>query len=113
MKRIAILRCLKSNDVCTGAACLAAFNEKTRFFKVYKGEGAELVAYWSCDGCKEVSFNNPGGLEAKIERIETLNVDVLHLGVCTRNHEGIECPEIIRIIDRLEKKGIKIVRGTH
>ena len=45
MKRIAILRCLHSNDVCTGAACLAAFNAKSKSFEAYKEEGAELVAY--------------------------------------------------------------------
>lgn len=28
MKRIVILRCLGSNNVCTGAACLKAFNKK-------------------------------------------------------------------------------------
>ena len=28
MKRIVILRCLRSNNVCTGAACLKAFNKK-------------------------------------------------------------------------------------
>ena len=27
MKRIVILRCLRSNNVCTGAACLKAFNK--------------------------------------------------------------------------------------
>lgn len=28
MKRIVILRCLRSNNVCTGAACMRAFNTK-------------------------------------------------------------------------------------
>lgn len=113
MKRIAILRCLHSNDVCTGAACLAAFNAKSKSFEAYKEEGAELVAYWSCDGCKEVRFNNPRGLEGKINTIEKLQVDVLHLGICTKNREGNECPVATKIAERLEAKGIKIVRGTH
>ncbi|MDO4177805.1 MAG: CGGC domain-containing protein [Phascolarctobacterium sp.] len=113
MKRIAILRCLHSNDVCTGAACLAAFNAKSQSFEAYKDEGAELVAFWSCDGCKEMRFNNPHGLEEKIHRIETLHVDVLHLGVCTKNRHGEECPITTKIAEELEGKGIKIVRGTH
>lgn len=113
MKRIAILRCLHSNDVCTGAACLAAFNAKSKSFDVYKDDGAELVAFWACDGCKDVKFNYPRGLEEKIHRIETLNVDVLHMGVCTKNREGIECPVVAKIAERLELRGIKIVRGTH
>lgn len=33
MKRIVILRCLGSNNVCTGAACLKAFNKKNRRFR--------------------------------------------------------------------------------
>lgn len=32
MKRIVILRCLRSNNVCTGAACMRAFNTKSGAF---------------------------------------------------------------------------------
>ena len=31
MKKIAILTCLKANDVCTGASCLEAFFFKKHF----------------------------------------------------------------------------------
>ena len=42
MKRIVILRCLGSNNVCTGAACLKAFNKKTGAFARYGEEPLEL-----------------------------------------------------------------------
>lgn len=32
MKRIVMLNCLRANSVCTGAACLQAFNAKTKTF---------------------------------------------------------------------------------
>ena len=51
MKRIVILRCLRSNNVCTGAACMRAFNTKSGAFARYGEEPLELEAYWSCNGC--------------------------------------------------------------
>lgn len=45
MKRIAILRCLQSNDVCTGAACLSAFFQQKDSFTAYQGEEINLTAF--------------------------------------------------------------------
>ena len=42
MKRIVILRCLRSNNVCTGAACMRAFNTKSGAFARYGEEPLEL-----------------------------------------------------------------------
>ena len=39
--KIAILNCLNANDVCAGAACLKAFNSKTRHFADYGGTHPE------------------------------------------------------------------------
>lgn len=50
MKRIVILRCLSSNDVCTGAGCMRAFNTKSGAFTRYAEEPLELEAFWSCNG---------------------------------------------------------------
>lgn len=36
MKNIAILTCLKANDVCTGASCLDAFYNKRDFYSIYQ-----------------------------------------------------------------------------
>ena len=114
MKKIAILRCLHSNDVCTGAACFDAFNHKKAHFAAYQEE-LELVAFWSCNGCDGLEYA-PEGLEEKIERIFSCGIDVLHIGVCTRiKEQGVvkECPVISEIAQRFESRGIKVVRGTH
>lgn len=37
MKRIVILRCLRSNNVCTGAACMRAFNTKRCLRQIWRG----------------------------------------------------------------------------
>ena len=34
--KIAMLNCLKANEVCAGAACLRALNGRTRHFEEYK-----------------------------------------------------------------------------
>ena len=51
MKKIAILSCLKSNDVCAGCACLTAFNKRIRSFAPYEGEDLELTAFMRCSPC--------------------------------------------------------------
>ena len=43
MKRIVILRCLRSNNVCTGAACMRAFNTKSGAFARYGEEPLETA----------------------------------------------------------------------
>ena len=45
MKKIVMLNCLRANSVCTGAACLQAFNAKTKTFARYGDEPQELVAF--------------------------------------------------------------------
>ena len=62
MKNIAILTCLKANDVCTGASCLDAFYNKKGFFTQYTNDDTKLVAFWTCNGCDEVLLNNQEGL---------------------------------------------------
>ena len=67
MKNIAILTCLKANDVCTGASCLDAFYNKKGFFTQYTNDDTKLVAFWTCNGCDEVLLNNQEGLLEKLE----------------------------------------------
>ena len=116
-KKIVILRCLHSNDVCTGAACLRAFNNRTSAFARYAGEELRLEAYFSCDGCGRVAFNNLQGMAEKIAMIKQLAPDAVHLGVCTarRNAAGerIICDKIKKIADELAADSIEIVVGTH
>ncbi|WP_302177627.1 CGGC domain-containing protein, partial [Megamonas funiformis] len=67
MKNIAILTCLKANDVCTGASCLDALYNKKGFFTQYTNDDTKLVAFWTCNGCDEVLLNNQEGLLEKLE----------------------------------------------
>lgn len=112
MKKIAILTCLKANQVCTGAACFKAFNEKEHFFDQYREEEVELVAFFKCNGCGHRLRDDPG-LQEKVERLLNLNVHVVHLGVCVQKKSGEECDIITEIVENLQNHGIKIYRGTH
>ena len=109
MKRIVILRCLRSNNVCTGAACMRAFR--------YGEEPLELEAYWSCNGCGDCHFKYQEGIEEKLERIIGLKPDAVHVGVCvkqrTQDGQVVTCKTIEEICERLEAAGLTIVEGTH
>ena len=102
MKKIAILTCIKSNSVCTGASCLKAMNERTRSFAPYKGEPLQLMAFLHCNGCACDYDTDPGFLE-KLERLEQIGVEIVHAGICTRKHDGSECPQITKILSKMEE----------
>jgi predicted metal-binding protein len=111
MKRIAILNCLKANDVCAGAACLKAFNSRSRHFEQYGAEPIELVAMGRCNGC-EVGIDE--GFQEKLDRIIEEGAEVCHLGVCTiKSETRQECKTITEAANYLETHGVQIVRGTH
>ena len=105
MKKIVMLTCLKANRVCTGAACLQAFNSKTKTFARYQ-EPLELEAFFRCNGCDAQGIGVwDEGMEEKVERV--------HLGVCTKEKSGRRCPLIQRVADALSEAGAVIVDGTH
>ena len=113
MKKIVMLTCLKANRVCTGAACLQAFNSKTKTFARYQ-EPLELEAFFRCNGCDAqgiVVWDE--GMEEKVERLLSLHPDAVHLGVCTKEKSGRRCPLIQRVADALSEAGAVIVDGTH
>ena len=119
MKKIVILRGLKSNDVCTGASCLQAFYDRTGKFKVYDiDENLQLAAFFSCNGCDDVRFQNQKGLEEKLERILALNPSAVHIGICTQIYnkstgQKQECDKINEISKYIQAKGVNVIRGTH
>lgn len=115
MKKIVILRCLRSEENCTGAACLQAFNERCCQFARYGDEEIQLVAYMTCNGCRKITLGDSSGLEEKIERILSINPDVIHVGICckTRTDDNEYCPEALRLVDIFRNHGIEIVWGTH
>ena len=109
--KIAMLNCLKANEVCTAAACLKAFNAKTRHFEAYGDTPLSLVALARCNGC-DAGIDK--GFREKLDRIVSEGAEVCHLGVCTRHGEDrAECRTITEAADYLQEKGVRIVRGTH
>ena len=112
--KIAMLNCLKANDVCAGASCLRAFNTRSRHFKPYGETPLELTAFARCSGC-EAGIDE--GFKEKLERIVSEGTEVCHLGVCTQlrseNGESRECQTITKAAEYLEERGVRIVRGTH
>ena len=112
MKKIAIMNCLKANEVCTAAGCMKAFNARTGHFEQYGDEPLEMVAAARCNGCDAGMDEN---LRKKLDRIVSEGAEVCHFGVCTvKNREtGEECPVITAAAEYLEEKGVKPVRGTH
>ena len=92
MKKIGILTCLNSNDVCTRAAVM------------------------TCNGCKETNAKEPAedeGILEKADRLVSEKISVIHVGVCRLNEEKKECPRITQICGLIEERGIKVIRGTH
>ena len=109
--KLAMLNCLKANEVCTGAGCLRAFNTRTRHFSDYGDAPLELIAMARCNGCGK---GVDDGFREKLERIVSERAEVCHLGVCTKHGQnGEECPTITEAAAWLEEKGVRIVRGTH
>ncbi len=109
--KIAILNCLNANDVCAGAACLKAFNSKTRHFAEYGDTPLELIAFGRCSGC---GHGIDEGFREKLERIVSEGAEACHLGVCTRMPgTREECPTITEAAAWLEARGVRVVRGTH
>lgn len=112
MKKIAMLNCLKSNEVCTGAACMKAFYERIRSFSVYEGEDVEMRAFFRCNGCGK-DPDQDEGMKEKLDRLVKEGVTIVHTGVCTKTREGVECKTITKLIEMIEQRGISVVRGTH
>ena len=118
MKKIAILRCLKTSASCAGTGCLRAFNERSEGFAKYAGEEVQLAAMWTCNGCGESTLENQAeGLEKKIARMVKNNIEGVHLSHCTsKKNEAdipVRCPTIVDISRRLEAAGVAVYDGTH
>ena len=114
MKRIVILTCPKSEDVCTGAGCCRALNERKAAFDRYVGEEVELEAFMKCSGCGHL-LENDKGLVEKVRRILAIHPDAVHLGICCCDDGRSKelCPEIEALADMFRSNGIEVVRGTH
>lgn len=115
MKKIGILTCIQSNQVCTGAGCLNAFYRRSDFFRDY-GEDTMLAAFMTCNGCESDGVPDPGqdpGMLEKLERLTQEGIDTIHVGVCRLQRNGQECPRMTQICQLIEQQGITVLRGTH
>lgn len=96
---------------------MQALHKKTGTFVMYGDETLELEAFWSCNGCDDCKLKNQAGIEEKLARIVSLQVDAVHVGVCTKHRndmgEKVTCRRIVEICESLRQAGIKIVDGTH
>lgn len=111
MKKIAMMNCLKANDVCTGAGCLRAFYERRGGFACYGDEELQLMAFLRCSQCG-TPLSEDSGMQEKLERLKTVGTEVVHIGVCAQKN-GVPCPHMAENAAWLEQNGIAIVWKTH
>lgn len=107
-----MLTCLRSNEVCTGAACFGAFNGRKKSFERYEGEDVQLAGFMKCNGCEKDPLQD-AGIREKVERLKKEGVEAVHVGVCTKKRDGSRCANIAAIMEMIEAQGIELVDGTH
>lgn len=115
MKKIGILTCLHSNDVCARVGCLLAFQKRENFFQDYP-EDTILAAMMTCNGCKGMNPKEPDedeGILEKLDRLVSEDIQTVHIGVCRLIGGKKECLRITRISEMMEQRGIQVIRGTH
>lgn len=119
MKKLGILTCLDACQVCTGALCFEAFNGRERYFSQYAGQEVMLAAFLHCNGCQghpeTVDPRSDPGIMEKLDRLQTIGVEVVHTGVCTicNRDTGEICPVILTMEDMIRQRGIEVFHGTH
>lgn len=111
MTKIAIMNCLKANQVCAGVACLDALRERRAGFACYAGEDVDLRAFLRCSNCGKTPQEDHGMTE-KLERLVSSGVEVVHIGVCAQMN-GIRCQTMESYAAWLEEHGIRVVWKTH
>lgn len=111
MTKIAMMNCLKANQVCAGVACLDALRERRAGFACYAGKDVDLRAFLRCSNCGKTPQEGPGMTE-KLERLVSSGVETVHIGVCAQP-KGIRCQTMERYAAWLEEHGIRVVWKTH
>ena len=119
MIRLGILTCLEACQVCTGASCFQALYERNKYFSQYADREVRLMAFLHCNGCQghpeAVDPRQDPGILEKLDRLQTIGVEVVHTGVCTvcNRETGEICPVILTMEEMLRERGIRIFHGTH
>lgn len=111
MTKIAIMNCLKANQVCAGVSCLDALRERRAGFACYAGEDVDLRAFLRCSNCGKTPQEDPGMTE-KLERLVSSGVEVVHIGVCAQM-KGTRCQTMESYAAWLEEHGVRVVWKTH
>jgi predicted metal-binding protein len=106
-ERIAVVRCEVVSEVCPGIACLKAFNKRKVAFEQY-GPAAEIIGFFTCGGC-------PGRRVSRlVEKLLPHGLNVVHLSSCMMLEDDYpRCPHKEEIKRIIEKKGVRVVEGTH
>ena len=107
--KIAVVRCEIVSEVCPGVACFNAFNRRKAYFKDY-GDDTEIIGFFTCGGC------SGRRVMRLIDNLKKHSIDTVHLGSCMLmdGEEGyLKCPHVEMIREGIEKKGVKVIDGTH
>ena len=111
MKKIAMMNCLKANEVCSGEACLRAFYAREAGFARYFGEELKLMGFLRCSNCGKTPEEDRGMTE-KLERLVSVGTEAVHIGVCAQMG-GVRCPTMEENARWLEARGIEVIWQTH
>lgn len=112
MKKIAMLNCLRANDVCGGVACLRAFYARQAGFARYKDEELQLTAFMRCTECGKSVEEDKLMREEKLQRLVDIGTETVHIGVCAQMG-GNKCETMQSYAKYLEDRGVEIVWQTH
>lgn len=105
--KIAIAMCGKTAGRCSTMGCFRAYNNKDKYFSVYKDIDTELLAFFNCNMCFE---NGEEKLKKIANRLVNNEVEKLHLGVCAVKCKEDNLEEIKKVFTDL---AIDVIEGTH
>lgn len=114
---VAVIQCEVAHERCTGVNCARTFADRTEKFSDYGPEAVYYVPF-PCGGCPG---RRVGRLAAQLKRHMGKRSDVkpeeivVHLSSCIISDNGHypPCPHIDDMKLVLERKGLRVVMGTH
>jgi predicted metal-binding protein len=104
MKKIAVLRCFKVSNKCSGSGCIKAFNKKTASFNEYE-ESSQMVMTIPCSRCSEDSLKE---ILNSSKELKEQGVKNIHLSTCIRS----KCPYYNEFVHELSKD-FSVIGYTH
>ena len=107
IRKVAIVRCERTQESCPGTSCLTSFSDRKHTFENYD-EQAKLVGFFSCGGC-------PGRRVFRLIRNlkEEIGVDVIHIASCILKETPFpKCLHKKDIISSIKNMGVEVVLGS-